>query len=136
MTVKFKAVPKGQPGVVGGGTIKYYATIIRGERVDTRQFAEDIAEMNLLSTTVVFGVLEAFFKRSNHYLNEGRTLDLGQFGMFTPYINSTGKDTSDKVNKNSIDRYHVSYRPSKLLRKQLKFVEFQKVSNGTTTEEV
>jgi predicted histone-like DNA-binding protein len=136
MSVKFKSLPKGQPGVAGGGNIKYYATIVRGEKVDTRKFAEDIAEMNLMSTTAVFAVLEAFFKRSGSYLAEGRTLDLGQFGIFTPHINSTAAESPDKVNQNSISRYKVIYRPSKLLNKQLKNVEFQKLSNGTATEEV
>lgn len=134
MSIKFKPVSKGQPGVVGGGTPKYYAHIIRGERVDTRKFAEDIAEMNLLSTTVVFAVLEAFFKRSNHYLSEGRTLDLSQFGTFTPHIHSAGMESADKVSKNSITRYNIMYRPSKLLRRQFNMVEFQKVNDGSISE--
>ena len=135
MSVKFKAVPKAQPGVAGGGTPKYYASIIRSEKVDTRQFAEDIAEMNLLSTTAVYAVLEAFFKRGNHYLSKGCILDLSQFGTFIPYISSTGVDTAEEVNAGTINSFYVNYRPGKLQRKQMAIVEFQKVANGITIEE-
>jgi predicted histone-like DNA-binding protein len=126
MSVKFKAVPKGQPGVVGGGTTKYYASLIRGERVDTRQFAEDIAEMNLLSTTVVYAVLEAFFKRSNHYLSKGHILDLSQFGTLLPYLGSKGVDTPEEVGPSMFKEFYVNYRPGKLQRRLMRNVEFQK----------
>lgn len=134
MSVKYKVIAKGQPGVVGGGETKYYGSIIRGERVDTRQFAEDIAEMNLLSTTVIYGVLEAFFKRSNHYLSNGHILDLSQFGTFRPSISSTGADSPEDVSEKTMKSFYVSYHPTKLQRRQMRNVDFQKVINGTTQE--
>ncbi|MFY0653819.1 MAG: hypothetical protein JXQ96_17390 [Cyclobacteriaceae bacterium] len=136
MSVKYKVVPKGQPGVVGGGTTKYYASLVRGEKVDTRKFAEDIAEMNLLSTTAVYAVLEAFFKRSNHYLSNGQILDLSQFGTFLPYLGSKGVDTPEEVNPNSFKKFYVNYRPAKIQKRLMRNVEFQKVNNGATEEPV
>ncbi|MFT7036896.1 MAG: putative histone-like DNA-binding protein [Cyclobacteriaceae bacterium] len=108
--------------------------LIRGERVDTRQFAEDIAEMNLLSTTVVYAVLEPFFKRSNHYLSKGQILDLSQFGTFLPYIGSKGMDTPEEVSPRTFKSFYVNYRPGKLQKRQMRNVEFQKVYNGITEE--
>ena len=134
MSVKYKTVSKAQPGVAGWGTPKYYASLIRGERVDTRQFAEDIAEMNLLSTTVVYAVLEAFFKRSNHYLSKGQILDLSQFRTFLPYIGSKVMDTPEEVSPRTFNNFYVNNRPGKLQKRQMRNVEFQKVYNDITEE--
>jgi hypothetical protein len=50
MSIMYKAMPKTQPGVVGGGQIKYYAGIVRERPVGIRKFATEISNMSTLTT--------------------------------------------------------------------------------------
>ncbi len=135
MAILYKAVPKGQPGVAGGGQMKYYASIVREQPVNLRKFAEDISEMSTMTTGDVYGVLELFMRRLHNYLEDGKIVRMGDFGSFSPAIGSTGTDTPEGVNRTSITRLKVNFRPSIVLSKRLSYVEFHKVNYGTTTEE-
>lgn len=134
MAVLYKSVPKSQPGVVGGGQIKYYASIVREQPVKLRKFAEDISEMSTLTTGDVFGVLELFMKRLNFYLEDGKIVKMGDFGSFSPSIGSSGSVSPEEINRKSITRYKVNFRPSPILAERLSKVKFEKVSNGIPTE--
>lgn len=137
MTVLYKSVPKGQPGVAGGGQIKYYASIVREQPVNLRKFANDISKMSTLTTGDVYGVLELFMDRMHNYLEDGKIVKLGDFGSFSPAIGSSGSDNPEQVNQTSITRFKVNFRPSKTLSKRLALVnlEFEKVGDGTISEE-
>ena len=43
MPISYKTIIKGTPGVAGGGEQKYYASIVRGRKIDLRTFVEEIA---------------------------------------------------------------------------------------------
>ena len=135
MSVKYKARAKGQPGVVGGGQSKYYATIIRGEKIDFRDLLAEIEELNVVHPGVFLAVQEAFFRKINHHLINGRAVDLGQLGTFYPAISSKSADKADQIANTNIRRFKVIFRPSTLLQKGLDQVKFQKLNYGTTTEE-
>ena len=131
MSVKFKSLAKGQPGVVGGGNIKYYASIVRGSKVDLRTVLDDISELNIIHPGAVLGVLEAFLSRVNYHLVNGRAIDLGQLGSFYPAIKSIGEASPDEVDVQSIQRFKVNFRPSALLSRRLSLVEFTKVQDDS-----
>ena len=133
MSIQYKSVEKGQPGVVGGGTPKYYAQIVRGREVKLRQFITEIADSNTLNTADVIAVLESFLQLSGKYLSEGRKIDMGQLGSFSPSVLSTGSDRPDEVNKNNIKRVKINFRPSSLLQDKLDTVKYEKVSDGSTS---
>mgnify|MGYP006142461275 CR=1 FL=1 len=136
MAVLYKSVPKSQPGVVGGGQIKYYASIVREQPVKLRRFAEDISEMSTLTTGDVFGVLELFMKRLNFYLEDGKIVKMGDFGSFSPSIGSSGSVSPEEINRNSITRYKINFRPSPILAERLSYVKFEKISNGISQEPI
>lgn len=135
MPVSYKAVAKGTPGVAGGGEKKYYASIVRGRKVDLRTFVEEIAEMNTLNTADVFAVLESFLQMSTRHLSEGRLIDMGQLGSFSPSLQSIGEETAADVDRNSIKRLKVNFRPSSILSDRLSTVKFEKVRNEDLVEE-
>lgn len=135
MPIMYKAVPKGTPGVAGGGEQKYYASIVRGRKVDLRTFVEEIAEMNTLQTPDVFAVLESFLQMSVRHLSDGRAIDMGQLGSFSPAISSQGEETTGEVDRQSIRKLNINFRPSGLLKERLSIVKFEKVSNDTLEEE-
>lgn len=133
MSIQYKSIAKGQPGVVGGGTPKYYAQIVRGREVKLRQFITEIADSNTLNTADVMAVLESFLQLSGKYLSEGRKIDMGQLGSFSPSLNSQGEETQEAVNKNSIKRVKINFRPSSLLQDKLDTAKYEKVTSGSSS---
>lgn len=127
MSTMYKVVARGKPGVAGGGEQKYYAVIVRGRKVELRDFVEEIAEANTLQTPDVFAVLESFFKACAKHLSDGKAIDMGQLGMFSPSIQSAGEVSPGTVDRHSIKKLKVNFRPSLLLKKQLSIVDFEKV---------
>lgn len=125
MSIMYKAVPKTQPGVVGGGQIKYYAGIVRERPVVIRKFAAEISNMSTLTTTDVFAVLESFLDRLHVHLEEGRIVQLGDLGSFSPNLGSIGEDIPGDVSIRTIKNLRVNFRPSKELKKRLS-VDFEK----------
>ena len=136
MSVQFKAVPKGYPGVAGGGEIKYYATISRNPKVDLRELLDEIFELNVAHPGAVLGVLETFLTKVNYHLVNGRGVELGQLGTFYPSITSIGHDTPEEVRRESIKRFKVIYRPSKLLKDKLSVVRFEKLADDTSDKAI
>jgi predicted histone-like DNA-binding protein len=135
MSVKYKSMAKSQPGVAGGGQMKYYASIVRGEKIDFRDLLAEIEELNVVHPGVFLAVQEAFFRKINYHLINGRAVDLGQLGTFYPAISSNAADNADQIANSNIRRFKVIFRPSTLLQKGLDQVKFQKLNYGTTTEE-
>ncbi|XOV94420.1 MAG: DNA-binding protein [Bacteroidota bacterium] len=131
MSVKYRAVAKGQPGVVGGGEIKYYAAIMRESKVNLRTMLGEISELTVAHPGMVLAVLEAFLYRVDNHLLNGRAVELGQLGSFYPSISSSPADTSEGVRKESIKRFKVIFRPSQLLKERLDRVKFIKESDDT-----
>lgn len=134
MSIQYKSVAKGQPGVVGGGQAKYYAQIVRGREVKLREFITEIADSNTLNTADVMAVLESFLQLSGKFLSQGRKIDFGQLGSFSPSVLSTGADTPEAVSKSNIKRLKVNFRPSQLLQQKLSTVTYEKVANGTASQ--
>ena len=128
MSVQYKAIAKGKPGVVGGGEEKYYAQIVRGREVTFRELIQEIADLNTLNTADVYAVLESFLQMSGKFLTRGRKINMGQLGSFSPSLQSAGEETPEGVNKNSIKRLKVNFRPSQLLQQKLDTVTYEKVA--------
>jgi len=136
MTVLYKAVPKGQPGVVGGGTIKYYAEIVRQQPINMRKFATEIADRSTLTTTDVFAVLESLLERMHYHMEDGRIIKLGDFGSFSPSMSSKAEDLPRDVDEYTISKIRVNFRPSMELRSRLDKLKFRKLGTAIDVSEV
>ena len=125
----FKVISRGQPGVVGGGEKKYYATIVRDRSVTLRQFIKQISQLNTVNTADIYAVLESFLQLVPQYLSEGRTVDLGQLGKFSISISSKGEESPEEVSRSNIIGHKVLFKPSAEMRDLLTNVKFEKVAN-------
>ena len=112
MPITFKSVAKGQPGVVGGGDTKYYATIVRNESVTLRTVATDLADRSTLTRADIYAVLESFMEKFPMYLVDGRSIHIGSLGSFYPSISSQGEINPADVDQYSINKLKVIFRPS------------------------
>lgn len=133
MSVKYKAKAIGKPGVLGGGEIKYYASISRSDKVNLREILDEITELQVAHPGAVLGVLEIFLSRINYHLINGRYVELDQLGTFYPSFNSSPSDTPEEVNRENIKKFKVLFRPSQLLKERLSLVKFEKLTNDTSS---
>ena len=83
-----------------------------------------------MQTPDVFAVLESFLQMCVCHLSEGRPIDMGQLGSFSPAISSRGEELAADVDR----QLNINFRPSGLLKERLSTVKFEKVSNGSPRE--
>ncbi|MEQ8881980.1 MAG: hypothetical protein RLQ12_20240 [Cyclobacteriaceae bacterium] len=129
MSVKYHAVPKGQPGVVGGGKIKYYASIIKESKVDQSMLLDEISKRGVAHRAIIVYVMEEIFTCVSNHLIDGRTIDLWQLGTFYPSISSTPMDTEKAVRRSNIKNFTAKFRPSIQLKRRMSQVSFEKEAN-------
>ncbi|MEQ9424863.1 MAG: HU family DNA-binding protein [Cyclobacteriaceae bacterium] len=129
MSIMYKAIGRGQPGVVGGGETKYYPTIVRERNVDFRRFIKQIAELNTVNTADVYAVIDSMLQLLSRHLSQGRTIELGHFGNFSISLRTKSEETPEEVNQSSITGTKILFRPSKELKDNIAGVTFEKVEN-------
>ena len=59
MSIKYKLIEKGQPGVAGGGTKKWYATIVTDGELTVDDLTNKIEKFSALSEADIRGVIIA-----------------------------------------------------------------------------
>ena len=136
MSILFKTVAKGQPGVVGGGENKYYATIVRKESVTLETFADELADRSTLTRTDIYAVLESFVEKFPKYLIDGRSIHLGSLGIFSPSITSQGEIVPTDVDQYSIQKLNINFRPSVKMKRLLRSAEYKRSANGSNGSEI
>lgn len=119
MSLHYKTVGRGEPGVVGGGQTKYYPTIVRKESVDFRRSVKQIAELSTLNTADVYAVFDSAFQLLIRHLSQGRTMELGHFGNFSASLKTTGSELPTEVSSNAIKGMKIRFRPSQELGKSM-----------------
>jgi len=130
MTIKFNVREKGQPGVVGGGTKKFYAAIVTDGETTLDDIVKDIEKFSSLSEPDIRGVIIALENVIQNKLSEGRIVRLEKLGSLYPTLSSEGKDTADEVNSGSIKEVSINYRPGDRLKKAINDAGFKKVERN------
>lgn len=125
----FKTISRGEPGVAGGGTTKYYPTIVRERNVDFRRFIKQIAELNTVNTADVYAVIDSMLQLLTRHLSQGRNVELGHLGNFSISLKTEGSDTPEEVGRNKIIGTKVLFRPSLEMKEMLSGVSYKKVDN-------
>lgn len=128
MSIDYKVVEKGQPGVVGGGEKKFYAQIVYGKEATVDELVKNIEKFSALSESDIRGVIYALENVAQDLLAQGRIVRLEKLGSFYPAISSQGEAEEKDVSSNSIRRVSVNYRPGARILAALKEAGFKKVS--------
>ncbi|MEQ8532586.1 MAG: HU family DNA-binding protein [Imperialibacter sp.] len=126
MSILYRIIGRTQPGVAGGGQIKYYAGIKREREVSLREMVKEIASRSTVTTADAMAVIENFLELVPKYLRNGRTVNLGQLGAFRVNISSKGYETPDEVGGYSIRRNKISFLPSAEMRENMGKVSYTK----------
>ena len=133
MSILYKAIGRTQPGVAGGGEIKYYAGIKREREVTLREMVREISSRSTVTTADAMAVIENFLELIPKFLRNGRTVNLSQLGSFRVNISSKGYDTPDEVGNYSIKRNKISFLPSAEMRENMGTVRYTKYTELSST---
>jgi len=120
MSIQIKVVERGQPGVAGGGTKKYYASPVHGKEVSLDGLTRGIEKTSTVSGADIRAVLYAMVEEAVIGLSEGRIIRLGDLGSLRITINSEGRNTPEEVTATAVKKAGVIFTPGKKLQEMLK----------------
>ncbi|UOB16420.1 HU family DNA-binding protein [Abyssalbus ytuae] len=126
MSIPFKVIERGQPGVAGGGTKKYYATGITTGETNIEALTTRIEKISTVSGADVRAVLYALVDVATDELAEGRIVRLGDLGSMRVSISSHGHDTPEEVTAHSVKNQKVLFTPGSKIKNMLKTLGFYK----------
>ncbi|HBG41264.1 MAG TPA: DNA-binding protein [Porphyromonadaceae bacterium] len=128
MSIKFKPILRGEPGVVGGGTKKkYYASANISGETTIEDLTKDIEKISTVSGADIRAVLYAMVDVAVDKLAEGKAVRLGDLGSLRPGISSTGVEEKAKVEAGVIKSARVIFTPGLKIKQMLKLVKFEKL---------
>jgi len=126
MPIKYRVISKGQPGVVGGGTQKFYANIATDGEVTMDDLVKEIEKFSALSEPDIRGVVIALENSIQSKLADSKIVRLEKLGTFYPTLSSEGKDAAEKVDAKSVRKVGVNYRPGKRILDAMRGAGFRK----------
>lgn len=129
--MKYKVIKKGQPGVVGGGDQKYYATPVYTGETNLRKLGSELSARSTVTKADAIAVLTGLVDLIAEKLKNGDIVRLGDLGSFRISINSNGEESAEQVSSKSIKRSRVNFRPAKELQYALSDLSFEKVKDIT-----
>ena len=128
MAIQFKSGLRCEPGIVGGGTKKYYASIIYDRPFTIDQMVKEIEKFSSLSEPDIRGVIIALENVIQDKFCDGRIIKFERLGNLYPSIHSNGVPTEEDVVSSVIKRVTIRYRPGDRLKASLKTAKLSKVS--------
>ena len=126
MNIKYKVIGRGQPGVVGGGDKKYYASAKMSGKIDIDALTRDIEKISTVSGADIRAVLYALVDVAVNELADSNIVRLGDLGSFRVSIRSKGYTASHYVNESAIIGTKVIFSPGKKLKEMLKTLTYKK----------
>lgn len=126
MSIKYKLIEKGQPGVAGGGTKKWYASIVTDGELDIDDIVKQIEKFSALSEADIRGVVIAVENAIQEALADSKIVRLDKLGTFYPTLSSGGAATEKDFNQSLIKSAGVNYRPGKRILDTIKSKGFEK----------
>lgn len=127
MAIKYRLVEKGQPGVAGGGTKKWYANVVNDGELNIDDLVSEIEKFSALSEPDIKGVIIALENVIQKALADSKIIRLEQLGSLYPTISSSPADTQENfVAKTMIKKVGVRYRAGKRITDSMRNAGFQK----------
>jgi predicted histone-like DNA-binding protein len=134
MAIKFSVIQRGQPGVVGGGEKKYYASSQSTGELTLAGLTKRIEKISTVSGADIRAVVYAMVDVMKDSLSEGQIVRLGELGSLRVSIGSDGKDTEKEVTSASISSARVIFTPGKDIKDMLLTLTYEKVASTSTPE--
>ncbi|GJQ04754.1 HU family DNA-binding protein [Capnocytophaga canimorsus] len=126
MSIKYKVIEKGQPGVAGGGTKKFYANVVTEGELSVDDLVKQIEKFSALSEADIRGVIIALENVIQQGLADSKIIRLEKLGSLYPTLSSNGVATEKEFTANQIKSVSVNYRPGTRIIAAMKEAGFEK----------
>ena len=127
MAINFKVIERGEPGVAGGGTKKFYASPVMDGEMSLADLTKAIEKICTVSGADVRAVLYALVDVSVDNLSNGTIVRLGDLGSLRISLSSEGLPTADEVKASSIKGSSVIFTPGTRIKEMLAVAKYHKV---------
>ena len=128
MSVQYKVIERGQPGVAGGGEKKFYASPNMSGQLTLNGLTKSIEKISTVSGADIRAVLYAMVDVMKDSLADGNIVRLGDLGSLRVSISSEARDTEEEVNASAIRNAKVIFTPGEMIKEMLPTLKFEKVS--------
>ncbi|MFC4232601.1 HU family DNA-binding protein [Parasediminibacterium paludis] len=127
MAVKYKVIKKAEPGVIGGGNGKYYATpVVQGER-SLEQITKSIEKICTVSGADIRAVLYSMVDVITDDLANGLIVRIGDLGSLRLSLSSEGFAKEKDVTASAIKSSKILFTPGPKLKEMQHTLKFEKV---------
>ena len=126
MAIKFKITSRGEPGVVGGGQKKFYASPVSNGDGDLDALTKAIEKTSTVSGADIRAVLYAMVETMDDMLAEGKIVRLGELGSLRVSFSSNGHETEKEVSAKSIKSSKVIFSPGPKTKTMMKTLVYKK----------
>jgi predicted histone-like DNA-binding protein len=126
MAIKFRVIERGQPGVAGGGTKKFYASPVMNGEMNLSDMTKAIEKICTVSGADIRAVLYALVDVSVDSLAKGSIVRLGDLGSMRVSLSSEGQATADEVKASAVKSTNVIFTPGIRIKEMLETAKFQK----------
>lgn len=127
MAINFKVIERGEPGVAGGGTKKFYASPVMDGEMNMTDMTKAIEKICTVSGADVRAVLYALVDVAVDNLANGTIIRLGDLGSMRISLSSEGLPTAKEVKASSVKSANVIFTPGTRIKEMLATVKYQKV---------
>ena len=124
-TMKIKLIERRKPGTKTGPG-KFYASPVNVGKKTLRDIAHDIAGRSSLTRGDIENVLANFMDCLPHYLRDGFSVQLGEFGTMRLTLSSEGAAT-EKAFKTETIKPRVVFTPGRELKSELSVNSYESV---------
>ena len=126
MSILYKVIKRGQPGVVGGGDKKSYASANMTGEANIDDLTRDIEKISTVSGADIRAVLYALVDVAADELADSKIVRLGDLGSLRVSISSKGYNNPVFINESAIKGSKVLFLPGKKLKEMQKTLTYTK----------
>lgn len=117
---------RGQPGVVGGGQKKYYASAVPDGEITLEGLTREIEKRSTVSGADIRAVLYAMVEVAAECLEDGTVVRFGDLGSLRMSLSSAGKEKEEDVNASAIRGSSIIFYPGPKLQSTLVGMKYYK----------
>ena len=114
--IPYKVIPRKSPK---DRSVKYYG-VQHTRQMSEQDFVERIVQKNTVTRADVLAVIASIAEELVYSIRNGNSVTLPEIGTFGFSIKTRGAETKDKFVTDNIKTLHVRFRPSSVLKYNVK----------------